>query len=82
MGSATSSSLAFSLLYHLVMGEDSHNNINILFMFITSTNHVLYHLMNESIYILEMCSVSTNGDRASPAQQGSQLIGCHLSYLP
>ena len=26
--------------------------------------------------ILEMCSVSTNGERASPAKQGSQLIGC------
>ena len=27
-----------------------------------------------------MCSVSTNGERASPAQQGFQLIGCHFSY--
>ena len=25
-----------------------------------------------------MCSVSTNCERASPAQQGSQLIGCHF----
>ena len=25
-----------------------------------------------------MCSVSTNGERASPAQQGSQLIGCQF----
>ena len=32
--------------------------------------------------ITRMCSVSTNGERASPAQQqGSQLIGCHFSYL-
>ena len=30
------------------------------------------------IYILEMRSVSTNGERASPAQQGFQLIGCHF----
>ena len=31
---------------------------------------------------LEICSVSTNGKQASPAQQeGSQLIGCHFSYL-
>ena len=28
--------------------------------------------------ILEMCSVSTNGERASPAQQGFQLIGCQF----
>ena len=27
-----------------------------------------------------MCSVSTNGERASPAQQGFQLIGSHFSY--
>ena len=26
------------------------------------------------IYLLEMCLVSTNGERASPAQQGFQLI--------
>ena len=31
--------------------------------------------------ILEMCSVSTNGERASPVQQqGSQLIGCHFLF--
>ena len=39
-----------------------------------------YHI-NKLINILEMCSVSTNGERASPAQQDSQLIGCHFSYL-
>ena len=37
------------------------------------------HKFNE--IVLEMCSVSTNGERVSPAQ-GSQLIGCHFSYLP
>ena len=31
------------------------------------------------VYILEMCSVSTNGERACPAQ-GFQLIGYHFSY--
>ena len=40
----------------------------------------MYHI-NKYINKQEMCSVSTNGERASPAQQGSQLIGCHLSYL-
>ena len=31
---------------------------------------------------LVMCSVSTKGERASPAQQeGSQLISCNFSYL-
>ena len=32
----------------------------------------------ENQYQLQMCSVSTNGVRASPAQ-GFQLIGCHFS---
>ena len=27
---------------------------------------------------LEMCSIAQEGERASPAQQGSQLIGCHF----
>ena len=27
-----------------------------------------------------MCSVSTNGERTSPAQQGFQLVGCHFSF--
>ena len=34
----------------------------------------------KNVLKLEMCSVSTNGERASPAQQGFQLIGCHISY--
>ena len=43
------------------------------------------------LHILEMYSVSTNGERASPAQQGFQLIGCNflismtiilVKYLP
>ena len=29
---------------------------------------------------LEMCSVRTNGEQASPAQ-GFQLIGCHFSII-
>ena len=29
---------------------------------------------------LEICSVSTNGERASPAPQGFQLMGYHFSY--
>ena len=32
------------------------------------------------LYTLEMCSVSTNGERAGPAQLCFQLIGCHFSY--
>ena len=31
---------------------------------------------------LEMCSVSTNGERASPAQQGSQLIHIRIEAIP
>ena len=38
------------------------------------------YICNGLACLLEMCSVSTNGERASPAQQGFQLIGCHFSY--
>ena len=53
---------------------------------LTSLTHyfsIKFHIqISESVLeILEMCSVSTNGERASPAQkEGSQLIGCHFSY--
>ena len=30
------------------------------------------------IYTTNVLYVSTNGEQASPAQQGSQLIGCHF----
>ena len=33
----------------------------------------------KSLYILEMCSVSINGERVWPAQD-FQLIGYHFSY--
>ena len=36
-----------------------------------------FHICRNCI-VLDMCSVSTNGERASPAQQGFQLIGCHF----
>ena len=36
-------------------------------------------LYNDYINKLEMCSVSTNGERASPAQE-FQVIGCNFSY--
>ena len=39
-------------------------------------------LWNIKDRLLEMCSVSTNGERASPAQQqGSQLIGCYYLLI-
>ena len=41
-----------------------------------------YHSVFLSTFKLEMCSVSTNdGEQASPAQQGSQVIGCLLTIL-
>ena len=46
---------------------------------------MLLKYLSRTIYgmyiYLEMCSVSSNGKRASPAQQGFQLIGCHFSYI-
>ena len=46
-----------------------------------SRAHSLNSKVDKIVLVLEMCSVSKNGERASPApQQGSHLIGC-FSYL-
>ena len=42
---------------------------------------ISYILIVPLPFKLKMCSVSTNGEQDSSAQQGSQLIGCNYSYI-
>ena len=49
-----------------------HNEAHELFM-------ITYGRGRRSTVLLEMCSISTNGEQASPAQT-FQFIGCYFSY--